>query len=66
MYNATYKQVEVPRPKNEPKDSKSHEKIPEIKKSNEKIVSFVEFVEILPCQPTNDSQRELMGLQGYV
>lgn len=37
VYKAAYKQVEVSMPKNEPKDSKSHEKIPETKKSQKKI-----------------------------
>lgn len=37
VYKAAYQQVEVVMKKQEPKDSRSHEKIPEIKKPHKKI-----------------------------
>ena len=37
VYKAAYKQVEVYVSKQEPKDSKSHEKIPETKKPEKKV-----------------------------
>lgn len=52
VYKAAYKQFEVPMPKNEPKDPKSHEKIPEAKKSQKKI--DLAIIKIEPSSPIQE------------